>query len=112
MLGSHWNIREVVQLLALIERVHWNDVPEDRTKMRCHRVDYSPGRAGPGCDFFYYNPYTRAILSASESYLGAPGGRRRPVGRPTGYLIIDSWSGAEASAFSAVQAPLLEMEYP
>lgn len=59
-------------------------------------------------DFVSYNPYTWAIVSASEAYVDAPVDRLHPIVQPTGYVFVESWSKAKKIDFPACQARLLE----
>ncbi len=72
VLGNATNAAEMRRLLAVIEATdfstkpdHWN---ERSKRLGTHAVEHSPGRAGNGADFIYYDPWHRRVISEMEAF--------------------------------------------
>lgn len=58
-LGSLANVREVLELLEVIEHTNFETITDTWRERQSRAIDYHLGRTGRGADYVYYDPCRR-----------------------------------------------------
>lgn len=77
-LGSHANVREVLDLLDVIEATTLDNIPETWRQRQFHAIDYHPGRTGHGGDYIYYGLCRRQKIDETPARARAEATRGMP----------------------------------
>lgn len=77
-LRSRANVREVLELLDVIEATDFTPLPEQWCDRQLPGIDYHPGRTTRGGDFVYYNPWRRHKMDGLSARMSADSPRILP----------------------------------
>ena len=93
LLGSKRNADELLELVALIERIRWPDVNFQNRKRKvppARDVSATLRRDGGG-DWVWYDPWNRKQLNMQEIMaLREQERRHMPINHPTGYVALEA----------------------
>lgn len=62
MIGSEVNHRELLDLIDVVDRIDWSEVPINQARRGTSRDYRSTGRSDKAGDFVGFDPYTRTIV--------------------------------------------------
>ena len=88
-LGSAANVREILEMLDVIESTRFESLPGSWSERVSRSVDYHPGRSGPGGDFFYYEPFELRKVSEPVALSRAASARTCPINLLPGWVHND-----------------------
>lgn len=107
VLGSDVNHRKLLDLLDVVDRVDWSEVPISQARQGTRRDDRSPGSSEKARDFVWYDPYTRAVVESvtarDSSHLTRPFGGDLPKG----FVLVSDDSVVRRISDSSVVFPTI-----
>lgn len=81
-LGSYANVREVLEMLRVIETTRFEALPSTWRSRANRATDHHPGRTGIGGDFVYYDPHERRKIDENTARSRASAARVMPGDQP------------------------------
>lgn len=88
-LGSPANVREVLELLSVLEETRFDLLPTSWRRRPARTYDHHPGREGEGADFVYYDPWLRRKISEATAVVRAAAVRVIPDDLTPGWVHLE-----------------------
>ena len=85
-LGSCANVREVLEMLTVIESTVFSYLPSPWNERTHRATDYHPGPRDEGADFVYYDPWQRCKVDAKTAISRKSATRVVPMDMPYGWM--------------------------
>lgn len=84
VLGSHSNVRKLLEILEVIESTRFDTIPNAWNCRTSRACDYHSGRYAQGGDFVYYAPLSRRKIDQQTAWSRVAATRVTPDYVPTG----------------------------